>query len=172
VTATITDTDRGMAAFAARLIGNKTVRVGILSDEPKRSLAHPGEGGKRGRETKAVTFDQGQHATLLEVAIINEFGGGHVPQRSFIRATIDENLDRIHAAQVALAKQIVLAQITGDQAMARLGAFVAGLIKARIAAGIEPANAASTIERKGSSKPLISTGQLRSAITFAVEDAK
>jgi len=148
VTAAVTDRDRGLAALAHRLAGNMRVRVGILADAMKAD-------------------DSG--TTLLEVAVINEFGGGHVPQRSFIRATVDENIDRIHAAQAALAKRIILSQITPEQAMAQLGALVKGMIQARISRGIEPPNAPSTIAAKGSSKPLISTGQLRSSVDYAVE---
>ncbi len=173
---TVTDVDRGMTAFAARLGKHATVRVGILSDAPKQHDARAVVEGKRAgkKSHTAVTFDGGSHAaTLLEIAVIHEFGApaANIPQRSFIRATIDENLPRIHAAQVALAKQIILAEITPAQAMARLGAMVAGMMKARIARGIEPPNSPKTIEAKGSSKPLVDTGQLRSSITFVVEES-
>jgi hypothetical protein len=44
-----------------------------------------------------------------------------------------------------------------------------GVIKQRIANGIAPPNSPYTIARKGSSKPLIDTGQLRNSITYQVE---
>ena len=172
MTVTVTDEDRGMAALAQRLAGKIGVRVGILADAPKQHDPRKVVDGKRKgkKNLTEVTFDGGTHvATLLEVAFWNEFGTADIPQRSFIRATVDENLDRIQALQAALAKRIILAEITAEQAMAQLGAFVKGLIQSRIARGIEPANAPSTVARKGSSKPLIDTGQLRSSIDFVVE---
>ena len=172
MTVTVTDEDRGMAALAQRLAGNIGVRVGVLADSPKQHDSRAVVDGKRKgkKNLTEVTFDGGEHApTLLEVAVINEFGGGNVPQRSFIRATVDENLDRIQALQATLAKRIILAEITAEQAMQQLGAFVKGLIQSRIARGIEPPNAPSTIAAKGSSKPLVDTGQLRSSIDFVVE---
>lgn len=151
MTARITDTDKGLAAVAQRMIGKRRVRVGVLSDAPA------GHGD----------------VSLLEIAVINEFGapGASIPQRSFIRATIDANIDKIRQVQAMLAKQIVAPNgIDGETAMKRLGAFVAGLIKQRIAQGIPPANAPATVERKGSSTTLVDTGQLRSSVTFQVEE--
>jgi phage gpG-like protein len=154
VTSKITDTDRGLNAVAARLVGKHRVRVGILADAPKAS-------------------DQpGAHASLLEVAAIHEFGAPQagIPQRSFVRATVDNKRSEIEAAQATLAKQIVEGKIDGETAMERLGAKVEGLMKGAISAGIAPPNAPSTIARKGSSKPLVDTGQLKSAITYQTEE--
>jgi hypothetical protein len=53
-------------------------------------------------------------------------------------------------------------------ALDRLGAKVAALLQNRISAGIDPPNSAATIARKGSSKPLVDTGQLKAAITWRV----
>lgn len=154
MTAHVTDTDRGLQSVAARLVGHSRVRVGILADAPKT-------------EHEGATSTG---ATLVEVAAANEFGvPGHIPQRSFVRGTVDAHLDEIHGVQAALAKQIILGKITGKVAMERLGAYIQGLMQREIARGIMPENAQSTIDRKGSSKPLIDTGQLRSGISFQIE---
>jgi len=150
----VTDTDRGLARVAARLRPFR-VRVGILSDAPKD--AQDGEAS-------------GQ--TLLEVAAVHEFGApaAGIPQRSFIRGTVDEKEGEIVAAQAALARRIVQGKVDGPTAGAQLGAKVKGFVQQRIAQGIEPALAPETVERKGSSKQLVDTGQLRSSITFVVEE--
>ncbi len=152
---TVTSTDRGLARVAQRLAGNGArVKVGILADAPKD---HP-EGWAGG---------QGEPATLLEVAAFQEFGApaANVPQRSFVRATVDARESEIQSAQ---ARQIIAGKITAGTALERLGAKIQGMMQQRIAQGIEPENAPSTIERKGSSKPLVDTGQLRSAISYQV----
>lgn len=149
---TITDRDNGARALLARLEAQRgaRVRVGVLDDAAKRT--EDGEGP----------------LTLLEVAAVHEFGAGHVPQRSFIRATVDASEAEIHDLQRALSVQILRGDVEEDVALERLGAKVAAMCQNRIAEGIEPANAPSTIERKGSSKPLVDTGQLKASITFRV----
>jgi hypothetical protein len=51
-----------------------------------------------------------------------------------------------------------------------IGAQAVGFCRDAIANGIAPANAPSTIKRKGSATPLIDQGHLRNAITHVVED--
>lgn len=107
--------------------------------------------------------------TVLEVAIINEFGGGNVPSRSFLRAWFDENADRARSTLTKLLQQVVDGKLTKQKALEQFGLWCQGEVQKRIAAGIPPPNAPSTVAKKGSSKPLINKGQLRSSITFAID---
>ena len=149
---TITDRDNGARALLARLEAQRDarVRVGVLDDVAKRTEA--GEGP----------------LSLLEVATVHEFGAGDIPQRSFIRATVDLREAEIHQLQRGLSVQILRGDVTQEVALERLGAKVAAMCQNRISQGIEPPNTPETIERKGSSKPLVDTGQLKAAITFRV----
>lgn len=106
--------------------------------------------------------------TLYDVAAANEFGTSSIPERSFLRDTIDANRAKVVAFCAKQGAEVVRGKISNATALERIGAFVQGLIQARIAAGIAPANKQSTIDAKGSSKPLIDSGQLRSSITFEV----
>lgn len=157
---TVRDTDRGAKALVARLRAlrgsSAAVRVGILSDQPKRQ--RDGDGAK-------------EPYSLVEVAAVHEFGApaAGIPQRSFLRATVDEKRAEIDRLELALLTQVVEGKIELRQALDLMGAKVAGWIQTRIADGIAPPNAASTSRRKTSSKPLVDTGQLRSAITWIVE---
>ncbi len=143
----------GLALLAKRLAKGASVRVGILQDAPKESK--DGDAGP---------------ATLMEVAAIHEFGApqAHIPQRSFIRAAFDEKEREIRSDLAKVAKLVVFRKATIEQGLAMLGARIVGYMQKRIASGIEPENAPSTIAKKGSSKPLIDTGQLRNAITFEI----
>lgn len=151
-------TDNGASKMLAELraLGQKTVRVGILDEAPKRES--PGKGKKASR------------ATLLEVAAVHEFGApaAGIPSRSFIRATVDVKAAEIQATRDKLAAQVAEGKITAQVALERLGAFAQGLVQARIAEGIGPALKPGTIARKKSSKPLVDTGQLRSSVTWLV----
>lgn len=157
-TTNVTDTDRGAGDLVKRLRAlaksTRRVKVGILSDAPKKA-----------REDGAGRY------SLLEVAIVHEFGApaANIPQRSFIRATIDERAADIARLQLVVAQRVAMGEITEEQGLSQIGAKVAGWIKVRIADGIAPPLAESTVAKKKSSKPLIDTGQLRSSITHAVE---
>lgn len=131
----------------------RTVKVGVLSDQPKE---------EHGGSTGAMS--------LIEVAAVHEFGTDTVPQRSFIRATVDEHRAEIDALEKHLAAQVLAGEITEEKALNLLGAKVAAWMQARIAQGIPPELKPETIARKGSSKPLVDTGQLRSSVTFLVGD--
>jgi len=150
---TLSVRDNGARAMLARITAAQQparVRVGVLDDAVKED-----DGG-------------GAPMSLLEVAAVHEFGAGHVPQRSFIRATVDLHTEEIQRLQQGLGLQIIRGEIDHTTALERLGIKVVAWVQNRIAAGIDPPNADSTIARKGSSKPLINTGQLRSSITHRV----
>lgn len=171
---TVTTTDHGAAALVARLRALKAsglrVRVGVLDEAPKRDRAPRGALSKKARiRAKAAAQSRAKRLSLLEVATLHEFGGGAVPQRSFIRATIDAQRSEIERLQQLLGMQIVEGKIDHRTALELLGSKIAGWCQARIAAGIAPALKPATIRRKGSSTPLVDTGQLRSAITWRVE---
>lgn len=160
MTARVTDTDRGARALAEslRALGKARVRVGVLADAPKKTGTRT---GKRGRQIQ-------QAATLAEVAAAHEFGTATIPQRSFIRATVDLKAGEIGALQEKLAAQVAEGKITPEVAMERLGAAAQGMVQVRIAEGIGPALAPATVARKGSDKQLVDTGQLRSSVTYQV----
>lgn len=158
----VTDKDRGAKSFSERIkalaASTARVRVGVLADAPKRE--HAGEVGTAAPKS----------VTLIEVAGWHEFGApdANIPQRSFIRGTVDEKRDEIARLEAVLLENVVTGKITEAQALDQLGAKVTGLIQTRMSQGIPPALAQSTIDRKKSSVPLIDTGQLRSSITWEV----
>lgn len=170
---TVRVTDHGAAALlnrARELTAGLRVRVGVLDDGAKREKRPRAAQSKKARvRAKAASQSRAQRLSLLEVAAVHEFGAGHVPARSFIRATIDAHKNDIEAEIKNLARGVVSGRIDARQALDMLGQKVAGWCQARIAAGIAPPLKPATIARKGSSTPLINTGQLRSAITWRVE---
>jgi hypothetical protein len=106
--------------------------------------------------------------TVLDVANWMEFGTATVPARSFIRAWFDENKERANRTLVALLWSVIDGKLTKAQMLAVLGLRFVAQIQLRISDGIPPPLKQATIDRKGSSVPLISTGQLRSSITHRV----
>lgn len=141
--------DRGAARLIARARelerGRLVAEVGILGEDGERPY---GEGD----------------ITVALVAQWAEFGLGQ-PMRSWLRGWADEEAAEIEARISEETRAILEGTRTQRQALDRLGVWAVGRIQARIARGIDPPNAESTIARKGSSVPLIDTGQLRSSVT-------
>lgn len=109
--------------------------------------------------------------TVAQVGAFNEFGFG-VPERSFLRETIDTNRSKYVKLLRGLAAAIVNGTVKAEVGAALIGEIVVGDIKQRIANRIPPPNAPETIERKGSSVPLIDQGQLRGSMTKAVHKGR
>lgn len=121
-----------------------------------------------GNEASALHSDS--TLTVAAVAAFHELGLG-VPRRSFIRDTIDQNRVDITKTMRLLNERVARGSLTTDQALGQLGAMLVGMIQLRMASGIAPELAPATIAAKGSTTPLIDTGQLRSSVTSKVRNA-
>lgn len=120
--------------------------------------------GAKGDEIHDNTGD----VTVAQVAEWMEFGTPTVPARSWLRGAIDEHGTELERRIGIETRDVIAGRRSQAQALARVGIWIAGKIQERIARGIAPALAAGTIARKGSTTPLINTGQLRSSITSRV----
>lgn len=122
--------------------------------------------------SRAGEKEEGSDLTLGDLAHIHEYGteDGHIPARHPVGKTMVAMRDELEVTM----RKIGLAVFTGKDPRALfriLGQRVAGRIKLTITSGLQPPNAASTIRRKGSSKPLIDDGQLVNAYDYVVEEA-
>lgn len=115
--------------------------------------------------------------TVAQVGSVHEFGATitmpngrviDIPERSFIRATIDENREQLQRTATLAGRAVLLGKLDNARSLALIGEQAVGLMKKRISDGIPPPNAPITIARKGSSTPLIDKGQLRGSITYEV----
>lgn len=106
----------------------------------------------------------------VDVAAIHELGlDPRIPERSSIRGTVDERRKRITTAIRKSADLTLQGLLSMHAALERVGLYVQGQIRQRISTGIPPPNAPATVARKGSSTPLIDTGQLRASIDYEVK---
>jgi phage gpG-like protein len=107
--------------------------------------------------------------TNAELMAIHEYGApkANIPARKPIRRTFADKRDELRGIQRKLAKALLRGTMDVDHALGVLGAWGAGAIKKTIADGLEPPLKEATIKRKGSSTPLVDTGQLINSITWA-----
>lgn len=144
--------------------GANSVTVGIHAAEGGET--HVAEGSFSAVDGNRPSPDAG--LTVAAVGSFHEFGLGNNPERSFIRAWFDERLTTNQNILARLMKRVVKGKLSLADALSQFGANAAGNVQARIARGIPPRLAPETIRRKGSSKPLINTGQLRNAVSYQV----
>lgn len=89
-----------------------------------------------------------------------------IPARPFFRAAIDTNRDKVRDFQDRLSMDVMVGALKPKQALESLGLFMEDKIKKSLTTGAWAPNAKSTRDRKGSSRPLIDTGQMRNSVTF------
>lgn len=126
-----------------------------------------------------IGFPAGEaDADNIQKAIWNEFGTSRgIPERPFMRNTMRKKRAEYRAAMKAAAVTIIEQAALGEsvakekrKALKKLGIKAQGDIQAEITSLRTPPNAPSTIQQKGSSNPLINSGEMRAAVTFKVEE--
>lgn len=112
--------------------------------------------------------EDGKHVNVLDIAMFNELGTVNIPSRPFMRKSVDENQSKINA--FLEVKRNELANGKSAQAVLNeIGVFMKGLVQEKIVSGSFVANAPSTVEKKGSSRPLVDTGLMRQSVNFEVK---
>lgn len=112
-------------------------------------------------------------ATVAEIARWLHDGTETIPARPFLSVPLSAERPEVQAIVKRVVTGVAQQKITMDQGLKLLGVWGRNEVVKYINEGVPPPNAESTIEAKGSSKPLIDTGQLKSSISFLiVEDEK
>jgi hypothetical protein len=155
----VRDTDKGwtrLVEMSQR--SDLVVRVGIQGT--KGQAPHVDEDG-----------DEDGGLTNVELGTIHEYGvpSAGIPERSFIRATIDAYATKYVQMVRGLGQSVIDGKRTVEQALGLLGARVRADAVSWIDDGrVTPDISDETKRRKGSSKPLLDTGQLKGSITYVV----
>lgn len=141
-----------------------------ILDKAKRSKGLRLDVGFVGPKASAKHADS--KLTVAVIAAIHEFGAGRVPERSFLRSTMESNQARYIAMIATAASLSVLGTQTVESALAHIGDLIVSDIVQAVKSGIEPPLSEET-ERKKAAKnqpliPLIATKQMIEAVTFAV----
>jgi len=182
--ARIKDIDKGMKATLKRITDKANhVDIGLQSDEEETLLKiaaahefgaeinHPGGtayGYKTQKDSEAgkVRFlKKGEGYAVLGTTTPHVIV---IPERSYIRSTVDENEEKYNRAVQKVMGQIIDGYLDKFQALSLLGQLVEGDIKSKIINLDSPPNAASTIRKKGTDNPLVDKGFLGGAIRYAV----
>jgi ABC-type Zn uptake system ZnuABC Zn-binding protein ZnuA len=124
-------------------------------------------------ENRNFVVDSGLFGYQARIGVIHEYGApeANIPQRSFIRSTIDENRNEYISLLEKFSEKILEGKITIKQVLNILALKLASDIKKKITKIRRPKNAKATIKRKGVNNPLIHFGYMRNAVESIVRKA-
>jgi hypothetical protein len=111
-------------------------------------------------------------ATVADVASWNHFGTSTIPARPFLTIMLEKHGERLRELLGRVGKGVLAGKIDLDTGLNLVGLEAAKLTKRTITEHVPPPNAASTIERKGSSTPLVDKGQLLGSITHEIREGR
>lgn len=128
-----------------KVMTNKRVTVGIHES----AGAHPDAG-----------------ITNAQLGAVLHFGtmDGNIPARPWLDVGVASG-NKEYVTTIANGLE---AGMTPDEILNQLGVLAVGNVQVYMTQLKSPPNAPSTVERKGSSNPLIDTGVLRSSVTFEI----
>jgi len=104
-------------------------------------------------------------ARIVDVAVFNEFGTENIPSRSFMRTAFDRVQSQLDRLITNLYRRLLLGEIGTAKSLKIIGEYMKSEVQKQIDMTLEPSNSPSTIKQKGSSHPLIDTGQMKQSIT-------
>lgn len=143
--------DRNWKKFQIRVASlvNKRVKVGVDESAPSNG-----------------------DFSMADLAFVHEFGSsnGHIPERSYLRSTMRINRSEYRALLDRATDAVIFKGANHEVELRKVGEKVRGDVISRIQKddlGVPLAQ--STIDRKGSSLPLVDTGALVGSIKAVVE---
>ena len=100
--------------------------------------------------------------TVVEVALANEFGGGYVPPRPFMRDTFK----KFRRKWVKAIRDLFPVNIDAKKTLSLVGEDMVDDLQFMISTYSIPPNAPSTIKRKGRNDPLVDTGRMMNSVKW------
>lgn len=134
---------------------------------PKGAKARDIEGLFRPKDKNILAVSDGKGGLIPMFYLVKKV---HIPERSFIRSTFDENVDDWVEYLVDQVIDLGMGEsgVTARKIMESLGNRIQRSIVQKIRSIKSPANSPVTIARKGSSSPLEDTGHLIDAVRYKV----
>lgn len=150
---TISDRDHGFKKLAASLGEMGQITIGV-----------------QGKEADARHDPEDPESpTVGELAAMHELGLGGMRSRSFVRAWMDDNAERMVRETATQFKAVLARTTTRNAALIKLGyAWTADMQKRMDDGRVTPPISAATAAKKGHTKPLIETYKLRNSVTYKV----
>lgn len=178
--ATVTDIGaKNLDAIGKRIKGKYDILVGLPNNGQRYAYRayEYGTQKKKGakKQSKKVKTDieesTAPYPLIAQVAFWLEFGteDGHIPERSFLRATIVANLKNYAAINKKIAIKVLRREMDLMMGLKKFALKASDDVKETIRNFTTPPNAKSTIYKKGVDSPLKYKSTLNRAITGLVK---
>lgn len=148
----------------AKALNRRKVNAGVLKGDHSW-LASIHEYGCNIRVTdkmRAFLHSKGIHLKKSTTVI-------KIPERSFLRSGHDTYIDEVMEKSDKLISLVIGGQMSEEQLFKAVGEMLATKIKTYARDLTSPPNSEFTIEEKGSSNPLVDTGNMIEGISYEVE---
>lgn len=151
-----------MEQAVAELDGRK-VNVGVYGEQAWLAGIHEyGCNIKVTDKMRAYLHGQGLHLKDSTKYIT-------IPERAFLRTGYDQNRDNLVDSVELVLPSVLDGSMDSDKFLEMVGLILSSNIKDYAIALDSPPNHPYTVERKGSSNPLVDTGDMIGSITYKVE---
>lgn len=136
-----------------------SVFVGVQSNEPKKS-----------KDGKVTELGNAQIAAINEFGATIRTGNGTItiPERPFVRGSINANRNKYLKLNAQAAKKILAGNLKVEDYLEFLGTKASNDMKKYATDLREPPNAEMTIKLKKSDNPLVDTRQMINSISYVV----
>lgn len=149
------------AKILKRLDGKAIEKLRATLEKKRKNLVYVGF-------PRSVKTDEGFQMAMIAGA--HEYGTKHIPERPFLKVAIVESQGDFKALNARNLKAFVNGKMSAKTALEQLGLMASARVKQKIVVGPFTPLSPETIRRKGSSKPLIDTGQMRQSVTYEIKD--
>lgn len=156
------------------LRGPKKVKVGLVAGEADSDNIMKGiwnEFGTRDRVAVTTASRSFVGPTIIGPSAGNtvaEIGG--IPERPFLRSAMRDNKGKYRDGMKASARKLLLGQTSLQTVLSKLGIMAKSDVDESISTWTTPGNSEVTIAIKGSSHPLIDTGEMKRSVSYKVGD--
>lgn len=129
--------------------------------------------------TVGVHSDAGVYESGADIAVVaaaQEFGTEHIPSRSYLRSTVDDNLEVLNKWRQDAIGRIVDGKVEPEAALESIGFRLAAKVQTRIMSDVKPPLTEKykrwKIRQGKPPRTLILTGLLHSSIAYRVEGSR
>ena len=135
-----------------------------------------GKGPRVPKAGKPQSGTSGRGTENITIAIIHEFGAPRagIPSRSFLRSTAREKREEWLKLLERVLVLVLKEKLELEEALKLVGERAAADVRRKITSGpgIPPPLKEATIRAKGSSRPLVDTGQLVRSISYEIHTGR
>lgn len=127
---------------------------------------------KLGKKSVYVGYPASAGGEMVMRAAVHQFGSieRNIPPRPFLDKGVEKGSDKYKKLAKSRMKPILQGRLSVDNYYKLAGQIATAEVKKYIREGDFVPLSPMTIKRKGSSKPLIDTGQMRNTVTYEVRD--